>query len=152
MEGDGRSRRQRVLHRGRALGPSVVHRFSLRPRFYELDPYNHVNHTSYLQYFEAARVEALAEVGLGLDVMSQRGFQIVLVELTARFFNAATLHDDLVVSTAVAEIARASSKWSQEIRRGDDVIATLDLRAAFTNLEGRPTRPPPDFAELMGAI
>ncbi|CAN5725860.1 MAG: acyl-CoA thioesterase [Acidimicrobiia bacterium] len=130
----------------------MSHQFALRPRFYELDPYNHVNHTSYLQYFEAARVEALAEVGLGLDVMQRRGFQIVLVELTARFFEPATLHEDLIISTTVAEIGRASSIWSQEIRRGDDRIATLDLRAAFTNLDGRPTRPPPDFAELMGSI
>jgi len=130
----------------------MSHQFALRPRFYELDPYNHVNHTSYLQYFEAARVEALAEVGLGLDVMQRRGFQIVLIELTARFFEPAALHEDLIVSTTVAEIGRASSIWSQEIRRGDDRIATLDLRAAFTNLDGRPTRPPPDFAELLGSI
>ncbi|MCA1736537.1 MAG: acyl-CoA thioesterase [Actinobacteria bacterium] len=130
----------------------MSHQFALRPRFYELDPYNHVNHTSYLQYFEAARVEALAEVGLGLDVMQRRGFQIVLVELTARFFEPATLHEDLIISTTVAEIGRASSIWSQEIRRGDVRIATLELRAAFTNLDGRPTRPPPDFAELMGSI
>ncbi|MGI8518654.1 MAG: acyl-CoA thioesterase [Acidimicrobiia bacterium] len=130
----------------------MSHQFALRPRFYELDPYNHVNHTSYLQYFEAARVEALAEVGLGLDVMQRRGFQIVLIELTAHFFEPATLHEDLIISTTVAEIGRASSRWSQEIRRGDDRIATLDLRAAFTNLNGRPTRPPPDFADLMRSI
>jgi acyl-CoA thioester hydrolase len=130
----------------------MAHRFSIRPRFYELDPYNHVNHTAYLQYFEAARVEALGEIGLGLDVMQQRGFQIVLVELTAHFFDAATLGDDLVVWTEVAEIGRASSRWSQEIKRLDDRIATLDLRAAFTNLDGKPSRPPADFAQKMERI
>ena len=97
-------------------------------------------------------MEALAEIGLGLDVMQQRGFQIVLVELTAHFFNPATLHDDLVVWTSVAEIGRASSVWSQAIKRSDDSIATLDLKAAFTNLEGRPSRPPPDFAQKLAAI
>lgn len=130
----------------------MAHRFSIRPRFYELDPYNHVNHTAYLQYFEAARVEALAEIGLGLDVMQQRGYQIVLVELTARFFNPAMLHDDLEVWTSVAEIGRVSSVWSQEIKRLDDSIASLNLKAAFTNLEGRPSRPPPDFAQKMATI
>lgn len=97
-------------------------------------------------------MEALAEIGLGLDVMQQRGFQIVLVELTARFINPATLHDDLEVWTRVAEIGRASSVWSQEIKRLDDSIATLNLKAAFTNLEGRPSRPPPDFAQKIAAI
>ena len=130
----------------------MVHRYSIRPRFYELDPYNHVNHTSYLQYFETARVEALADVGYGLDVMSRAGFQIVLVELTARFFAPATLHEDLVIETHVREVSRASSRWAQEIRRQDQVIASLDVRAAFTNLEGKPSRPPPGFAEAMSAI
>ena len=130
----------------------MAHRFSIRPRFYELDPYNHVNHTSYLQYFEAARVEALAAVGYGLDVMSRAGFQIVLVELTARFFAPATLHEDLVIETQVTEVSRASSRWAQEIRRQDQLIASLDVRAAFTNIEGKLSRPPPGFAEAMNTI
>ncbi|HJR87253.1 MAG TPA: thioesterase family protein [Acidimicrobiia bacterium] len=130
----------------------MAHRFSIRPRFYELDPYNHVNHTAYLQYFEAARVEALAAVGFGLDVMGEAGFQIVLVELTARFFASATLHEDLVIETKVTEVSRASSRWAQEIRRQEQLIASLDLRAAFTNREGKLSRPPPGFAEAMGAI
>ena len=102
----------------------MSHLFTVRPRFYELDPYNHVNHTAYLQYFEAARVEALASVGYGLDVMKANGFQIVLVELTARFFNPATLGDDLVIATTVKEVARATSRWSQEINSGEQKIAT----------------------------
>ena len=130
----------------------MSHQFRIRPRFYELDPYNHVNHTAYLQYLEAARVEALADIGLGLDVMQRRGFQIVLVELTARFYNAAALHEDLLISTEVAEIGRASSRWSQRIARASDPIATLEVKAAFTNLDGRPTRPPADFAEKLAAI
>lgn len=130
----------------------MAHRFSIRPRFYELDPYNHVNHTAYLQYFEAARVEALAAVGYGLDVMSRAGFQIVLVELTARFFAPATLHEDLVIETHVTEVSRASSRWAQEIRRQEQPIASLDVRAAFTNIEGKLSRPPPGFAEAMSAI
>ncbi|MGH8957815.1 MAG: acyl-CoA thioesterase [Acidimicrobiia bacterium] len=130
----------------------MAHRFAIRPRFYELDPYNHVNHTAYLQYFEAARVEALAAVGFGLDVMQEAGFQIVLVELTARFFAPATLHEDLVIETRVTDVSRASSRWAQEIRRQDHLVASLDVRAAFTNREGKLGRPPPGFAEAMKAI
>jgi YbgC/YbaW family acyl-CoA thioester hydrolase len=126
--------------------------YEVRPRFYELDPYNHVNHTSYLGYFEAARVEALAACGYGLDVMKTAGFQIVLVELTARFLAAATLGETLVISTTIKETARASSRWYQEMGRGDELVATLDVRAAFTDLDGRPTRPPPGFVEAMAAV
>ena len=124
----------------------MVHRFEVRTRFYELDPYQHVNHTAYLGYFEAGRVEALEAAGYGLDVMKEAGFQIVLVELTARFLVPATLHETLLVSTWVTEITRASSRWHQEMTRGEDLLATLDVKAAFTNHAGRPIRPPDGFA------
>ena len=123
----------------------MAHRFELRTRFYELDPYEHINHTVYFGYFESGRVEALAEAGYGLDVMKKAGFQIVLTELTARFLMPAGLHETLIITTSVVEVTRATSRWHQEMNRGEDLLATLDVRAAFTNLAGRPTRPPDGF-------
>jgi acyl-CoA thioester hydrolase len=121
----------------------------IRVRFYELDPYNHVNHTAYLGYFETARVEALAAAGYGLDVMKEAGFQIVLVEFTGRFVKPATLHETLSITTEVVEIARSTSRWHQDMRRGEDLIATLDVRAAFTDLDGKPVRAPARFLEAF---
>lgn len=124
----------------------MVHQYEVRTRFYELDPYEHVNHTAYFGYFESGRVEALAAAGYGLDVMKQAGFQIVLVEVVARFLMPAKLHETLLVTTSVVEIARATSRWHQDLTRGDDLLATLDVKAAFTNPAGRPIRPPDGFA------
>jgi acyl-ACP thioesterase len=45
-----------------------VHTTSVKVRFYELDPYDHVNHTNYFAYFETARIEYLSELGWGLDL------------------------------------------------------------------------------------
>ena len=127
----------------------MSHQTEVKVRFYELDPYDHVNHTSYLGYFEAARVEALEAIGFGMNVMKEAGFQIVVIELNARFFAPAGLHDVLQISTEVAETARASSKWRQEMRRGDELIATLEVRAAFTDMNGHPRRPPDGFTAAM---
>jgi YbgC/YbaW family acyl-CoA thioester hydrolase len=127
----------------------VSHQTEVKVRFYELDPYDHVNHTSYLGYFEAARVEALEAIGFGMNLMKEAGFQIVVIELNARFLAPAGLHDVLTISTEVAETARASSKWRQEMRRGGELIATLEVRAAFTDMEGAVTRPPPGFVAAM---
>lgn len=124
----------------------MSHVTEIRVRFYELDPYNHVNHTNYLAYFETARVEYLTDVGYGMDVMKERGFQIVVVDLHARFLAAAGLRDVLTVTTSVLEIGRVTSTWSQEMRRGNQTIATLEVKAAFTDLSGRPRRVPEEFA------
>lgn len=130
-------------------GRRIVHEYEVRTRFYELDPYEHVNHTAYFGYFESGRVEALAAAGYGLDVMKRAGFQIVLVEVNARFLMPAKLHETLLVTTSVVEITRATSRWHQDMTRGDDLLATLDVKAAFTNLDGRPTRPPDGFARAF---
>lgn len=127
-----------------------VHTISLKVRFYELDPYDHVNHTNYFAYFETARIEYLNEAGWGLDVMKERGWQLVVVELTARFLAAARYGQELTIHTWVEEAGRVKSTWRQVMLRGDEEVAHLLITAAFTDLDGRPRRLPDEFAELMG--
>lgn len=127
-----------------------MHTTDVKVRFYELDPYGHVNHTNYLAYFEAARVEFLEEAGFGLLTMQERGWQIVVVELVARFQSAAGLNDVLTIQTRVGEIGRVSSTWHQTMSRHGDPVAELDIKAAITDLAGRPRRLPPEFAAAVG--
>ncbi len=114
-------------------------------RFADLDPYGHVNHARYLTFFESARIELLDEIGFGMTRMQERGFQIVLVELTARFHAPAVLHDRLSVETAVGEVKRSTTSWRQRALRGTELIASADVRAAFTDANGRPIRAPEGF-------
>ena len=127
-----------------------VHHTSLKVRFYELDPYDHVNHTNYFSYFETARIEYLAEMGWGMDVMKGNGFQIVVAEIAAKFLAAARFGEVLTIHTWVAEVGRVRSVWEQVMTRGDDeVVARLEVTAAFTDLDGRPRRVPEEFDQAL---
>ncbi len=125
----------------------MSHITTIMVRFADLDPYDHVNHARYLTYFESARIEMLDEMGFGMDVMKRDGFQIVLVELTAGFHSPATLHDRLVITTTVGELKRSTTHWKQYANKGDTVVASLAVKAAFTDRNGRPIRAPEGFAE-----
>ena len=127
----------------------MPHRMNLTVRFYELDPYNHLNHASYIQYFEVARIRLLDEVGFGLLELAERGFQIVVTDLHTRFLKAGSYGDRLVVETEVVEVRRASSRWRQRLLRGDEVMAEQEIGAAMINEHGRPVRLPDDFAEAL---
>lgn len=127
----------------------MSHQTELRVRFYELDPYDHVNHTNYLRYFETARIDYLVDRGLGLDVLKRRGIHIVVVDLHARFLSTAGLNDVLTITTEVVEVGRATTTWSQRMTRAYQPVSTLDIRAAFTDLEGRPLRVPADFSQAF---
>ena len=127
-----------------------VHTTSVKVRFYELDPYDHVNHTNYFSYFETARIEYLTEMGWGLDVLKENGLQLVVVEITARFLAAARYGEELTINTWVEEAGRVRSTWRQTMLRGDEEVARATVTAAFTDLAGRPRRVPQDFLESAG--
>lgn len=119
-------------------------------RFYELDPYNHVNHAVYLSYFETARINALESVDMGLELLAERGYMIVVREIQAQFHAPAVAGDSVRIATEMVETRRASHHWVQEMTRDADPIASLRLRAAMVDLDGRPVRIPDFFKKAIG--
>lgn len=125
------------------------HRTHIKVRFYELDPYNHLNHSAYIQYFEVGRIELLGEIGYSLPAMMEQGRMIVVTEIHTRFLKAAESGDEVVVETEVVETRRASARWRQRIQLGDELLATQEVKAAMTDLAGRPQRFSPELTEAL---
>jgi len=127
-----------------------AHRFDVKVRFYELDPYGHLNHSAYIQFFETGRIELLEEVGVGLESFAARGFRFVVNRIQTSFDRPVHAGETITVETEVVEFRRASSLWRQRLLRGDEVVARQEVRAAITNTEGRPARVPADVIEALG--
>jgi len=129
-----------------------VHNTSVKVRFYELDPYDHVNHTVYFSYFETARIDYLAEMGWGLHRLKEEGWQFVVVELKARFLAAARFGEELTIHTWIEDVGRVKSTWQQTMLRGEEEVARLTISAAFTDLGGKPRRIPEEFIRHMETL
>ena len=115
---------------------------TIHVRWGELDPYNHVNHATYLSYLEHARIAALDSIGWGMDVIAAAGYQVVVVRIDIRFRSPATAGDTLTIDTSLKHLGASESVWSQVIRRGDEIIAEAEVHSCATNPEGRPVRAP----------
>ncbi|MFP4636009.1 MAG: acyl-CoA thioesterase [Nitriliruptoraceae bacterium] len=124
---------------------------SIDVRFYELDPYGHVNHAVYLNYFEVARIELLDRIGWGLSRLQALGYHLVVVEAALSFRAPAVAGDRLTVHSQLGELKRATAVWHQRIvREADDrMIADNRVRSTVTDLSGRPCAAP---AELLEAL
>jgi acyl-CoA thioester hydrolase len=127
----------------------MPHSHDIKVRFYEIDPYNHLNHAAYVQYFEVARIELLESVGYGMAEFAAAGFHIVVTGIETRFLSPAHSGDTVTVDTEVGEIKRVTAVFKQRIRRTDQILATQTVHAAFTTTAGRPTRAPAGFAEAL---
>jgi acyl-CoA thioester hydrolase len=127
----------------------TAHQVPIKVRFYELDPYNHLNHAAYIQYFEVARIELLAEIGVTLPEMMADGLMIVVTDIATRFLGSARSGDEVVVETELIEARRVTARWRQRIMLGEEVLATQEVRAAITDLDGRPRRFPSELIEAL---
>lgn len=127
----------------------MTHQTAIKVRFYELDPYNHVNHAIYVSYFEVARIELLESIGFSMEIMHSLGVHIVVTGIATRFLKSAGPEDELIVETDVVRMRRGTGQWRQRILRGDELLATQLLDAAMTDVHGRPTR---FLSELVAAL
>ncbi len=125
------------------------HRTTVRVRFYELDPYEHVNHSVYIQYFEAARAQWLTEIGFPLAKLKADGIQIVVTEIRTRYLGSAGPSDELIVETELVEMRRVSMTFRQRILRGEETLVEQTISAATVTTAGRPTRVPGELAMAL---
>src|SRR5215468_9308866 len=123
-------------------------------RHYECDPLGHVNHATYVHYFEVGRLTAMAAVGLPFGTILKQGYTVVAVDLYVQYKAPAFSDDVLDVESCITSFHGALMTWQQAIyRRADGVlVAVAEVNGAFTRSDGRPTRIPPSLRTLLEAV
>ena len=127
----------------------MPHRHPVKVRFYELDPYGHLNHSVYVQLFETGRIELLEEAGIPLQVLEEQGYRFLVSRIETSFLRPVGAGTELVVETEVAEIRRASSIWRQRLLVGNEPVATQTVRIGVTDGRERPVRFPEEMATAL---
>ncbi len=125
----------------------MIHHTPISVRFYELDPYRHLNHSVYIQYFEVGRIDLFRELGWTLSGLADLGTQVFVTSIETSFVTPAIEADELVVESWVEEMKRVTGRFGQRIMRGEEVIATQTVHAACVNSAGRPMRWPAEMSE-----
>ena len=125
----------------------MIHRTPISVRFYELDPYRHLNHSVYIQYFEVGRIDLFLKLGWTLSGLSDLGTQVFVTSIETAFKAPAVEGDDLLVESWVEELKRVTGRFGQRIVRGDLVLAEQTVHAACVNAEGRPMRWPTEMSD-----
>lgn len=127
----------------------MPHLHQVKVRFYELDPYGHLNHSVYVQLFETGRIELLEEAGISLQVLEEKGYRFLVSRIETSFLRPVGAGVELVVETEVAEIRRASSIWQQRLLEKGEPVATQAVRIGVTDGGERPVRFPEDMATAL---
>lgn len=122
-----------------------VSEITIGVRTSELDSFGHVNHAVYLNYFEHARFEALADAGFAWGILAERDWAIFVVRIEVDYLAEARRDDQLLVRTWADSFRRTSMLLAQEMVRADDpdsVVARARVTAVWIGPDRKPMRVP----------
>ncbi|MBQ8464545.1 MAG: tol-pal system-associated acyl-CoA thioesterase [Alphaproteobacteria bacterium] len=120
--------------------------FALPIRVYyeDTDAGGIVYYANYLKFAERARTEYIRALGCTQSEALEEdkcGFTVRHVEIDYK--KPAKLDDELIVTCVLGEIKGATAIMHQEVLRGDDLLAVIDVKVAYVNLARlRPVRIP----------
>lgn len=123
-----------------------------RVRYRECDPMGVVYHTHYLDYFEAARTEALRDLGIAYRDVEERGIIMPVIDLDVQYKRPARYDDllDIVTRFETMPSVRVPITYAVQRTGTSDALATGHVTLCFMDAERRrPTRPP---ARLLHAF
>ncbi len=129
----------------------LVHVYPHRVRYRECDPMGVVYHAHVLDWFEAARTEALREAGLPYKDVEASGIIMPVVEVAVRY-HASVFYDDLVEVECRIEAMGVRVPIDYAVRRQgeEDVLISGRVTLCFVDLErGRPVAPPEMFKQAF---
>jgi len=124
----------------------------LSVRSYELDSFGHVNNATYLQYFEVARCDWLAQAGLPFLEIQCAGIQIVIADATVKFLTPAFFSDELSVMCWCDATTGASMSFSYVIEcesRGVRIATGTTKGVCIDTITGKPRRWPAAFRDIF---
>jgi acyl-CoA thioester hydrolase len=127
-------------------------RLAFRVRFHELDPYGHVNHGVYMNWFETARIDILDGLGIGLTALRDRGIHLVVTRANLEFKAPAVAGDVITIESEITELRRATSWWQQQALREGEVLAEIAVRSGTVDANGTPIAAPPDLIEALQSL
>jgi acyl-CoA thioester hydrolase len=133
------------MHALSAIGrfEGLEHHFGLRVYFEDTDLTGVVYHANYLRYMERARSDMLLAAGIDQRTTFEGGegaYAVRGVRLDYRV--PARLGEELNVASRLISMRAAAVVIQQRVMRGETIVATGEVEAAFVSPTGRPRRQP----------
>lgn len=134
-----------------------VQPWPVRVYYHHTDAGGVVYHGTYLDFFEAARIELLLALGFDLAEMAEtRHAMFIVYRINVDYHRPARLNDLLAVTAEISRVGRARVVFDQRVLRGTDVpdvLVSAKVEAACVHPRTlRPVPLPDDLRERLEAL
>ena len=112
--------------------------------FYEdTDAGGVVYYANYLKFFERARTEAIAEIGLSnKKLLKENGILIIVKSCSIEYKKPAKLEDQLEIKSSIISTSKTSFKMKQKAYKDQELITDCEIHLVIVDKKGKPTKIP----------
>ena len=129
------------------------HLYPVRVFFEDTDLSGIAYHANYLKWCERARSDILRVLGIDQRAAFEAGEGFYAVsEANIKWRRPAKFEDVLTVETRVTQVRAASANMIQRIFRAEELLAEVEMTAAFLSADGRPKRQPEAWRTAFATI
>ena len=129
----------------------MKYKFNCRVYFSDTDAGGIVYHARYLDFAEHARTEALRSVSSSSqNELLSSDIAFVVKSINISYEKPGYLDDLITVETSLKEAKKFSAIFLQEVKRGDDILALLEVKGAAISLSKK--RPVLIPEEIINAL
>lgn len=126
----------------------LTHTRTFRVRFYECDPYGHLNHSNYVRYMQETAFDASAAAGYDTVRYAAMGRYWLVHDTEVEYLSSLRYGDTVEVKTWVVDFRHVRSLRAYELSRAgtDEVVARGTSDWVFMDtVAGRPTPIPAEL-------
>ncbi len=122
---------------------SKIFNHKLKVYYEDTDAGGVVYYANYLKFFERARTEALANIGLSnLKIKDDYKALIIVKSCSIDYKKSAFLEDELNIKSHIISITKTSFIMSQTIVKNDVTIVEAKIHLVFVNDKVKPIKIP----------
>lgn len=122
----------------------IIYDHPVKIYYKDVDQMGIVYYSRYFEYFEEARTELLASVGLGVSEVEEKGIMLPVISGHCDYLKGAKFEQQIIVQASISSVPRSTLHidYSVLIEGVNEPIANGYTKHAFVNDRGSAVRAP----------
>ena len=117
--------------------------YKLKVFYEDTDSGGVVYYANYLKFFERARTEAIAQIGLSnKKLLEEHGIFIIVKSCNVEYKKPAKLEDQLEIKSSIISMSNTSFKMKQRAFRDQELITDCEIHLVIVDRTGKPSKIP----------
>ncbi len=128
--------------------------YNTKVYYKDIDQMGVVYYNRYFEFFEQARTELLADIGLIVSEIERKGFYLPVVSAKCNYKKGACFEDEIIIKTMINAPPKARLKIDYEVwrKKDNDFLADGYTIHGFINKKGKPKRPPKFLLDVINSF